>query len=92
MPSPAFTKVYQSCVATMRFTNRPSETIFRFWYGNHMDILCEALYYVKLRSLLSLLSFILLSLFSYLLHIIGAFLQAHRAIVRHWVSAMEEAF
>ena len=50
---------------------------------NEVIVLCEVIDYVKLSSLLSLLSFIFLSLFSYLLHIIGAFLQAHRAIVRH---------
>ncbi len=57
-----------------------------------MKMLCEALYYVKLSSLLSLLSFIFLSLFINLLHIIGALWQAHSTIVRYWVSAMEEAF
>ena len=60
--------------------------------NKEVKVLCEAIDYVKLSFLLSLLSFIFLSLFNYLLHIIGAFLQAHRAIVRHRVCAIEVAF
>jgi len=47
-----------------------------------METLCEVFYYVKLSLLLPLISFIFISLFINLLHIIVAFLQVHRAILR----------
>jgi len=55
-------------------------------------MLCEAPDYVKLNTSISSPPLYFPHLFSDLLHIIGALWQANSTIVRHWVSAMEEAF